>query len=184
MERAVPQHDLLNVLDSTVRSLWRLELQPRCEVGEGDEVEAFGNGAPLDPSRRQAAWHDLVRSWRARGVDLHRVRVHEDAPTLYQQWVRWTAAWNADAGESFRYVSRSAAITADPAFALPAEDYWFLDKERVLRMPFAPDGTPGDYVLTDEAGVVAEANGLWKVAFSVSAPESFSGIARQVVIQP
>lgn len=179
---AVPPTEFGRVLDSVRFTLFRLEVQPVYDVG--DEVEKaarLGRGDPLIPSDDPdvQAWCATVRSWCARGVTITRVRVHDDPPNQYQRWVRWAGAWNAEAGESMRYMSRSEARSAGLTPAEGLTDWWLIDSARLLVMPFDEAGHPGQYYLDLSPSAVAEACAWRDLAVHHSRPETLEGIAMQ-----
>lgn len=127
---AITEERFYEVLGGFQATAFRLELQR--EYAEPTEVEntrLFAEGNPQDPAEvpALASWYASVRALTAAGRVMERVRVVDEPPTLCQQWLRWTGAWNIAAGERMRYMPRS---TAD-ALGFPppgaATDFWLLD---------------------------------------------------------
>lgn len=179
---AVSAATIGSALDSARYSLFRLEVQAQYDVGdELAKARRFGNGDPLIPGNDSDVqeWCDLLRRWHNRGVSVGRVRVHDDPPTLYQRWVRWAAAWNIEAGEEMRYMTRPEARAVGLSPADQRVDWWLIDSSKVLFMHFDEQGRPGDYFLDSTPAVVAESCAWRDLAVHHSHPETLTGIALQ-----
>lgn len=125
------------------RTAFRWECQPAyTEAEESDTVARFLAGDPEPPVEvpELAEWFDQVRRLTATGRRIARVRVHDDPPTPYQRWVRWIDAWNTEAGETIRYVTRGHARAAGLGPALGDVDWWLMDDERLIVMRFDAAG--------------------------------------------
>lgn len=170
------------VFSSVQHSLFRLELQPEYNVGRGlAKVAAFTAGAPEDPGADAGfmAWCDRVREWRAAGVRVERVRVQADVPTDYQRWERWVGAWNIEAGEILRYMSRTEAHACGLLPAAGAVDWWLVDSRRVLQTTYTPDYQIDEQVLDDTPDVVVQACAWRDLTVHYSHLENLQGIALQ-----
>ena len=119
-------------------SLFRLELQKAYdEPGEAEQVRQFLAGQPINPCDTElAGWFEQVQLWNSMGIPITRVRVHEDAPTAYQQWVRWLGQWNEDAGECMFYLTRSKATKIGLLPEVGDVDWWLIDESRLLELSF------------------------------------------------
>jgi hypothetical protein len=170
------------VLETARFSLFRLELQPQYNVGEGAEkVNRFLAGNPVIPGADPAfrPWLDRVAAWRDAGVRIERVRVMEDPPTDYQRWLRWVGAWNIEAGETLRYMTRDEAQACGLLPAAAAADWWLIDSARVYQTTYNPDFSIKQTVLDDDPHVVVQAC-MWRdLAVHFSHLEHLQGIATQ-----
>ncbi|CAM3497699.1 DUF6879 family protein [Stackebrandtia soli] len=179
MSVVIPNSELSQVLQSARYSLFRLELQP--VYGEPEEatyVERFTAGSPVDPTTTPSTtWYEQVRCWRRAGIRIERVRVHEDTPTDYQKWERWVGAWNIDAGEVMRYLTRSQAHTIGLLPAAGTTDWWLLDSNRVVTLHFNHEHQRIRTELTTDPTFVVQANEWRDLAVHHSHPESLTGIA-------
>ena len=131
----------LTVVQSFEWSAIRLEQQPAylADVRSGG-LDAWLCGATQPPGDDD--WSQMVAAKVSGGASIRRVRVFEDTPTPYQQWIRWASAKNVEAGEQQRYLSRSHAnslgITAD---RMHPADFWVLDGLTTVIFHF--DDAPG-----------------------------------------
>jgi hypothetical protein len=138
------------------RSAFRLELQADYrEPGETDLADAWLAGAPVDPETDPglAEWFRRVRAHTVAGRTVERIRVHEAQPTDYQRWERWLGRWNADAGETIRYLTRSRAHEIGLLPAAGDEDWWLHDDSRLLVMRFAGGRRIENEIITDSETV-------------------------------
>lgn len=127
--------------------------------------------------RPSTDWSRMVAAHMADGKRIERVRVFEDSPTTYQQWLRWASRKDVVAGEIHRYMNRSAAdqlgLSADGG------DWWLLDDERLVVFHF--DGLNQSHVeVIDDTDRVAEAIRWWDLAVANSEAETY-GLKEQAI---
>lgn len=158
MRRPITPEEFADQLANFEHTAFRLELQLEYrEPSEADTLARFLAGDPQDPTEVPglAAWFEQVRGIVASGRRMERVRVHEDPPTPYQRWERWIGAWNIRAGEHMRYLTRARAHDIGLLPAAGWTDWWLLDSNRLIAMPFDSDGNRlTDELVTDPAAVV------------------------------
>jgi hypothetical protein len=123
--------------DSFTADAFRFEAQPGYAMPrESDSLQRFLRGEPKPPDHN-AAWHQRVRSFRAAGKTIGRVRVVHGALTDYQRYqFAWGIPGNIAAGEDIRILDLSRHD-----LALPVHDWWMFDGGSVVRLNFRPDGT-------------------------------------------
>lgn len=147
----------LRTFDDTA---FRFESQPvYAEAEETDTVQRFLAGDPEPPSEvpELRAWFDQVAGLVAQGKVVERVRVRDDPPTPYQQWLRWIDRWNTTAGETIRYLTRAQARAAGLAPALGTVDWWLMDSQRLIVMRFDDAGHRIENTLVTDPERVAQA---------------------------
>lgn len=113
------------------RSAFRLELQPvYAESDEKKSVDLFLSGVDHDPTEVAPglrAWFVQVKKATGAGKTVHRIRIFEEPPTGYQQWLQWLGRWNAEAGEDIRYLTRPRANQIGLMPAAGDTDWWLFD---------------------------------------------------------
>jgi hypothetical protein len=181
-QRVLALSESSDVLDQARHSLFRLELQPEYNVGDGIAKAArFIARRPDDPDADPGmqAWCAKVRSWRDRGIRIERVRVFEDPPTDYQRWERWVGAWNIEAGEVLRYMTRAEAVDCGLLPAAGSIDWWLVDSVRVLQTRYTTNYEIEQQILDDTPEVVVQACAWRDLAVHYSHLEHPQGIAMQ-----
>lgn len=158
MGRRLTEAEWAEQLRSFDHTAFRLEVQPTyAEAEETSTVKRFLAGDPQDPTEvpELQAWFDQVDALIQQGKRIERVRVHDNPPTPYQQWVRWIGTWNAKAGELIRYMTRAQARDVGLMPADGKVDWWLLDSSRLVVMRFDDDGHRiENELVTDPAEVV------------------------------
>ncbi len=110
-------------------------------------------GIAIDPKERWREWYDLMVATTARGIRVRRARIVSEPVTDFIRYeYDLTEGLNLAAGEEVRWLPRRQASD----LALPGNDFWLFDDERVLFNLFAGDGAwPDDgYDLRDDPAVV------------------------------
>jgi hypothetical protein len=162
--------ELVARIGAVRHSALRWECQPHYdEPSEVDEVRAWEDGNPIVPV--DDPWFGMVRGLTAAGRRVARVRVHEEPPTSYQQWLDWLATVGSKpAGEEVRVISRARALEV----GLPASrsDWWLLDGRQLIVMTFNPDGRLTSTVSTRSPLRVLRARAQWDLAVRHSTPLS------------
>ncbi|GAA1965797.1 DUF6879 family protein [Kitasatospora viridis] len=97
-------------------------------------------------------WGDMVAEAAGRGVALRRARIVSQPVTDYIRYEHALTQANVALGEQVRWLPRRLASD----LALPGNDYWLFDDERVLFNHFTGDGAWADPRLThvDDPAVV------------------------------
>lgn len=123
---------------------FRLELQPAYrEPNEQRCLTAWLAGHQTDPLMDMPGaqeWFAMVAALTRRGGRMERVRVHEEPPTDYQRWLQWLGAWNTEAGEVLRYLTRRRAQQIGLLPAAGDVDWWLLDDRTLVQMRFDTHG--------------------------------------------
>ncbi len=155
----------LDVVQSFERTAFRLEQQP---IYLGDVNSGLLNdwlaGAtePTGPND----WSRMIAGKVADGCEIVRVRVLEDPPTPYQQWIRWYSHKNLVAGERHRYMTRPEADQRGLS-SIDDRDFWLLDGRTLVVFTF--DGIRNQTVeVTDDPDRVGTATTWWKMAVGAS----------------
>ncbi len=143
MNCPISEDEFTRLLRNFDRTSFRLEAQPAYAIEEEqEEFEQFLAGSPRPPSEIGwwRDWLDEAAAATRQGKRISRVRVIPDSgPTDYQRWLMWADPWYAAAGMEIRYLPHLRAEQV----GLPAHDWYLLDDERLIIMPFTPDGEPG-----------------------------------------
>ncbi|MFJ9886599.1 DUF6879 family protein [Streptomyces sp. NPDC091287] len=158
MQQNVP--DFTALLRSAERSAVHLEM--RDSYMADPLFDAWREGRDVELPEEYRQWQELVGETTARGVTLRRVRIVSEPVTDYIRWEHsLTARHNIAAGEIVRWLPRR--LSSD--LALPGNDLWSIDDERVLFHWFTGDGEwAGHEVNEDHATVkmvVASVEALW-----------------------
>ncbi|MEQ4205773.1 DUF6879 family protein [Actinopolymorpha sp. B9G3] len=158
MRRPISLQEFVEQLATFEHTAFRLELQSEYrEPSEAESLALFLAGDPIDPGTDPnfVPWFEQISRLVSDGKRVERVRVQEEPPTPYQRWERWLGAWNIRAGEQLRYMTRSRAYEIGLLPATGTTDWWLLDSNRLLLMPFDQDGNRlGDELVTDPEVVV------------------------------
>jgi hypothetical protein len=107
-----------------------------------------GRRGPLP--REDHPWWDLTASTIERGVKIRRARVVSEPVSEYIAFEHAGTWQNVEAGEQVRWVPRGLVS----GIALPGNDCWLLDGERVMFNVFVGDGRPAARQFTDDPAVV------------------------------
>jgi hypothetical protein len=149
------------------RAAFRLEVQPSYAIGrERADFERFLAGSPVPPPECDwlKPWLTQLAQWAQEGKTVSRVRVLDEPPSDYQQWLLWGTPWMT--GESTRYMNRS---TARRVIGLSLDrDWWLLDDTRVIEMRFTGQGEISSRTLVTDAETVAAYCGWRDIAVSNS----------------
>jgi hypothetical protein len=145
--------DWTQVLGSCERSAWHLEMRDSYAMCSEDLMfTAWREGHRDDPGDRDAWWRpwlSLVDETTDRGVDVRRARIVSEPVTEYIRFEYDITFTNIAAGEQVRWLPRRHAS----ALALPGNDFWLLDGERVLFNHFTGDGDATESEWSDDPAV-------------------------------
>ncbi|MFC9190400.1 DUF6879 family protein [Streptomyces cyaneofuscatus] len=158
MQQNVP--DFTALLRSAERSAVHLEMRDSYMADALFDMWREGCEAELPEEYLQ--WQELVKETAARGVTLRRARIVSEPVTDYIRWEHsLTARHNIAAGEVVRWLPRR--LSSD--LALPGNDLWLIDGERVLFHWFTGDGEWAGHEFNEDPAtvkrVVASFEALW-----------------------
>lgn len=178
MSRTLTDDEWAELLKEFEHSAFRLEQQPSYMVDvETGTVARFLAGDPQDPREipHLDSWFDQIARLTAEGRKVGRVRIVEDPPTGYQRWEQWLGRWNAEAGETIRYLTRQCALEVGVLPAAGSDDWWLLDDERLIVMHFDKDGRLGQTELVADPDRVTSAQSVRDLAIRHSAKTPSQG---------
>jgi Family of unknown function (DUF6879) len=111
-------------------------------------------------------WFDLIAELSARGVQVRRARIVSEPVSSYIRFEHAGAWQNVEAGEQVRWLARRLASRV----ALPGNDFWLLDGERVLFNLFDGDGRPAGKELADDATAVKLCASAFETVWELATP--------------
>ena len=131
---------------------WHIEQRDTYNVASEDEpFGRFLAGAP-DDYRWLAEWLGFIAEVTAAGTRVQRARLVTVPHTDYSRWGLVVAEKLTAAGEDIRYLPRERAA----GIALPDEDFWLLDEDRLILSVFSADGRQGGYASNDDPDLVIQ----------------------------
>ncbi|WP_055524514.1 DUF6879 family protein [Streptomyces graminilatus] len=147
--------DFSELLGSAQHSAVHLEM--RDVYGVGDEAADFeefrrtGVHPDADPeSADWGGWVPLVKETIARGVVMRRARIVSEPVTDYIRFEHAGTVVNLAAGELVRWLPRRLASD----IALPGNDLWLIDDQRVMFHWFTGDGDWAGHEFNEDPAVV------------------------------
>lgn len=169
--KAPTDDDWDELFASVQRSACHVEMRDTYAVGEeADAFAAFLADRPFDQAQNAKVWGrwlELVRRETARGMSFRRVRIVSEPVTAYTRFLHATATQpNIEAGEQIRWLPRRLASR----IALPGNDFWLLDDEKVIFNLFTGDGDWAGQEITDDAPVVALCRSGFEAVWSAATP--------------
>lgn len=149
------------------REAFHLEVRDSYAVpSESAPFRRFLDGEPDDNAWFES-WGRLVGETTARGVRVTRVRVVTVPHSDYQRWLLALSTLNSEAGEDIRYLPRHLV----DAEAVPLDDYWLFDDERVVFNLVNDDGrAAGCSALTVDPSTVARCRSVKEQLWSLATP--------------
>ncbi|MFF6772684.1 DUF6879 family protein [Streptomyces sp. NPDC012637] len=148
----MPQNDVPDftaLLRSAERSAVHLEM--RDSYMEDEAFAAWREGREIELPAAYGEWRALVEETVARGVTVRRARVVSEPVTDYIRWEHaLTGPHNIASGESVRWLPRRLASD----LALPGNDLWLIDGERVLFHWFTGAGEWAGHEFTEDPDTV------------------------------
>jgi Family of unknown function (DUF6879) len=158
-------------------SAWHLET--RDWYGVDDEKQRFARflatgrrDHAMEAAERQH-WLDLMRSVTAAGVQVRRARIISEPASDYIRFSHAGAQPNIDAGEQIRWLARHRASR----IALPGNDFWLFDRERVLFNYFTGDGRSAGHELATDAQAVRLCESAFAAVWPLAIPHAQYQIA-------
>jgi hypothetical protein len=131
-----------------------------------DESEPFrkfleGKADDFDWHR---SWLELVREATRAGKRVERVRIVSVPHVDYTRWGLSVAPLNIEAGEDIRWLPRQLAETVE----LTADDFWLIDRKRVVFTVFTPSGAFSGGAETADTEIVQRCvrvkDAVWRLA--------------------
>jgi hypothetical protein len=152
------------------RSAWHLET--RDSYGVDDEKQrlarfvATGHRDHAAEAAERAPWLELIQAVTGAGVQVRRARLVCEPLSGYMRFSYAGAQPNIDAGEDIRWLPRRRASR----IALPGNDFWLLDGERVLFNYFTGDGRSAGHELATDAEAVRLCDSAFQAVWAVAIP--------------
>jgi hypothetical protein len=159
------------VLDGMFLSFEReaLHLEMRDAYGTAVELPHLARwlaGEPDDTDWLQD-WFALVRAGTAAGKVFRRARIVNEPVTDYQKWVLQDSHLYGEAGEDIRWIPRARVSTV----ALPGNDFWLFDDERLVFLIFAGNGLVVDRLLTTDQAAIRLCRSAFESVWQLSIPD-------------
>lgn len=140
---------LAELFRTFARQAWRWECQGTYRQPAEAEPWRRWRAGEKDDLEWLSPWLSQVRTATRDGRGFARVRVFGEPPTEYQRWQIDLSPENIAAGEDMRVLTESQAR----ALALPGQDFWLFDDERVALMYFEDEQFVGIEVITEPSEV-------------------------------
>ena len=136
------------------RTAWHLETHDSYgvddEKGRYSRFLATGQRDHGAEALERRHWLDLMRAVTGAGLQVRRARLISEPLNDYMRFCYAGTQINIDAGEDVRWLPRRGASR----LALPGNDFWLLDGERVLFNHFTGEGrSAGHEQATDDEAV-------------------------------
>lgn len=164
---SVPYERLREQFTTFQREALHLEMRD----AYGTEVELphlrkWLNGEP-DPADWLEPWFHTVRTATGAGKAFRRARIVSEPVAEYQRWVLKDSHLFVDAGEDIRWIPRRLVST----LALPGNDFWLFDDDRVIFLIFAGNGLVVDRLETTEPSVIQFCRAAFEAVWQLSVPD-------------
>jgi hypothetical protein len=168
--RPITDAEMTDLIGSATTA-YRWEHQPvYIEPGEPELMKQWIDGAGVVPPMDHP-WVQMVQDMTTRGGELVRVRVQDDPPVPYQQWIAWVAEqWNVPAGEQIRTMSRARANLVGPFLSARRQDWWLLDGRHLIVLTFDRGHQRVATELVKGGAAVLRARAGWDLAVHLSTP--------------
>jgi hypothetical protein len=112
--------------------------------------QGYGPSASADRSAWWRPWLDLITEVTGRGVRIQRARIISEPVSEYILFEYEGTFTNVAAGEEIRWLPRRQATD----IALPGNDFWVFDEERVRIGHFDGDGKSTGHEMTNDVAVL------------------------------
>ena len=110
-------------------SAFKLEYQTDPVPGEMEVFRAWQEGRPRLPEGFRP-WQDWLSYIRSVGRKVVRVRLVDEPPTPYQEFLTWAVPYHREAGEDIRTMPRGLAVI----LGITPANWWLFDSDRVVTM--------------------------------------------------
>lgn len=162
---------------SCQRSAWHLEIRDR--YGVDDEKQRYarflatgGRDHEAEAAERRP-WLDLMRATTSAGTQVRRARIVSEPLGDYARFSYAGTQSSIDAGEDVRWLPRRRASR----IALPGNDFWLFDRERVLFNYFTGDGRSAGHELATDDAAVRLCESAFEAVWAVAIPHAEYRIA-------
>ncbi|WP_433298983.1 DUF6879 family protein [Actinoplanes sp. CA-030573] len=160
--------DFWDIFRRLERSAFHLEVEDAYHTpDESEPFQKFLTGEP-DDFEWHKPWLDLVRDVAANGRRIERVRIVTVPHVDYTRWGLTVAPLNIDSGEDIRWLPRSLLAGVE----VPSDDFWLIDRERVVFTVFTPDGTFSGGAETVDPVIVERCNKVRDTLWSLAIPHA------------
>jgi hypothetical protein len=162
--RLLPDPVFDDILRTFEESAFHLEVQDTYHsTVESDPFRRFLDGVPDDFGWLQP-WLHQVRLTTESGRHIERVRVVSVPHGDYTRWSLTLTPHNIEAGEDIRWLPRGRTAGLDVA----ADDFWLIDRKRLVFSVFAPDGEFAGWVESADRATIDRCvrmrDALWSAA--------------------
>lgn len=164
MSRRPAGEDWIKLIWAAERTVYRVEQQAIYveDVESGALNSWLAGGTSVEPTAPEAdQWVAKVEQLQEVGGGLGRVRIQHDPPTPYQQWERWSDAWNTRIGEQIFYLPRPSIETTGLAAEIGPDDWYLIDDQLMLILGFDEAGRRVSVEVDDRPRVVAQHQRWW-----------------------
>lgn len=160
--------DFEEIFRTFEQSAFHLEVEDSYHTpDESEPFQKFLTGKPDD-----FAWHrpwlDLVGKATATGRRVERIRIVTVPHVDYTRWGLSVAPLNIEAGEEIRWLPRQLL----DGLEVTADDFWLIDRQRVVFTVFTPDGTFSGGAETVDPVIVERCNRVRDALWSIAVPHA------------
>jgi hypothetical protein len=159
-----------DLLSSCRQSAFHLETRDTYDADdERERFHAFLATGQRDheadyPQRRP--WLESIRRVAAAGVRVRRTRIVSEPVSDYIRFEYHGAAPTIESGEDLRWLPRRLAY----GIAVPVNDFWILDGQRVVFNNFDGNGRPLGQVVTDDPAIAELCRDSFDAAWKAAIP--------------
>jgi hypothetical protein len=152
------------------RSAWHLEMRDSYgvdeEKGRFAEFLRTGRRDETADAEQRRHWTGLMRATTGAGKQVRRARIVSEPVADYIRWEWAGTPLNIEAGEEVRWLPRLRAS----GIALPGNDFWLFDRERVLFNHFTGDGRSAGQELVTDAEAVRLCESAFEAVWALAVP--------------
>lgn len=163
---SITEDDFQDLTVSIKRSF--VHLETRDAYGTETEIPQMAKwlaGEPDDLAWIQD-WCQVLRGHIAAGRTARRVKIVSEPLSEYQRWVYGVFTPIVEAGEDVRWLPRREVS----AVAIPGNDYYVFDDERVVFLHYAGSGLSTGYTTTTDTAVVDMCRAAFEEVWEPSIP--------------
>lgn len=166
--RLLQGSDFDEIFRSSEHSAFHLEVEDSYHTP--DESEPFQRflAGESDDFEWHRPWLDLIQKVTASGRRVERVRIVSVPHVAYTRWGLSVAPLNIEAGEDIRWLPRNLLGDVE----VTSDDFWLIDRQRVVFTVFAPDGTFSGGAETVDPVIVERCNSVRDRLWSIAVPHA------------
>lgn len=158
--------DFFGIFRTFEHSAFHLEVEDSYQTpDESEPFQKFLSGNP-DDFEWHRPWLDLVRDTTATGRRVERIRIVSVPHVDYTRWGLAVAPLNIEAGEDIRWLPRPLLDGRE----VTTDDFWLIDRRRVVFTIFTPDGTFSGGAETVDPVIVERCNRVRDTLWSIAIP--------------